>query len=178
MANDALSGDNVTIWFAPASAAGTTFAADAAKFQGFIQGFDKSGGEKDTEAISVFSDTGEHGNIDRAKPRSQIELGFEIVLRHDTRITDFGKIERSEVIAADGAGADFIVGQIIVQQTDGTDFFYKAFNNVSATVFDDDFAADEEWKGTLKFKVSATDANGVTNVKDAATDAEVTLSWP
>lgn len=174
MADEALSGDGVKLWFGPAGVVGSELAADAAAFESFVTSFDENGGEKDTESIVVMGG----GNIVKEKPQGQKELTFDIVLRHSSRIADFKKIENRQVISADGAGADFVVGAVIIQQSNGTDYYYQAYNNVNAVVFDTEFSAEDEWRGTLTFKLSPTTPTGVSNIK--AADANVTsdlTSW-
>lgn len=174
MADEALSGDGVTIWFAPAGSIGSDLAADAAEFQSFVTSFDESGGEKDTESIVVMGG----GNITKVKPQSQKELTFDVVLRHSTRIADFKKIENGDVISPDGAGSDFVVGMIVIQQDNGSSYYYQAYNNVSAVVFDTEFSAEDEWRGTLTLKLSPTTPTGVSNIKAAAANVVTDLtSW-
>lgn len=160
MANDgSLSGDGVTIWFGPSDITGASLSSYATQFQSFITGFDKSGGEQDYESEPVFGG----GNVDKEKPRTQIELSFDIILRHTTGVDNFRKIEDGSTIASDGAGPDFNVGAIVIQQSDGTNYYYEAFNNVNSVVFDTEFEAADEWRGTLKFKLSPTNPSGTTN---------------
>lgn len=170
--DDSLSGDNVTIWFAPAGTVGSDLSADGTEFQSFISAFNESGGEKDIETQPVFSDTGIHGQVVRKKPRALKEVTFDIVLRHNSKIINFKTIENGGTIGADGAGADYVVGMLVIQQTDGTNYYYQAFNNVQATVFDTEFQSDEEWKGTLTFKLAPATPAGVSNIVSG--DADVT----
>lgn len=172
MADEALSGDGVTIWFAPAGVLGSELADDAAEFQSFVTSFDESGGERDTESIVVMGG----GNITKQKPQTQKELSFDVVLRHSARIGDFKKIERGDVISADGAGADFVVGAVIIQQSNGSDHYYQAYNNVNAVVFDTEFAAEDEWRGTLTLKLSPTTPTGVPNIKAEAANVTTDLT--
>lgn len=174
MADEALNGDGVKIYFAPVDTVGSDLSADAAEIQSFVTGFDESGGERDIDSIVVMGG----GNIDKKKPQTQKELSFDIVLRHSARIADFKKIERGDVISADGAGADFLVGMIAIQQQEGSSYYYQAFNNVNAVVFDTEFSAEDEWRGTLTFKLSPTDAAGVSNIKaEAANITSDLTAW-
>ena len=168
MANgDSLSGDRVTIWFAPANTVGADLDSKGQKYQSFITNFDESGGAKDTEQVNVFSDTGIIGNVVRKKPREQKELSFDIILRFDDKMVDFQKIENGEEISpADEYEDDFVVGMVAIQVTDGdSNYYWKAYNNVDAINFDTEFSAEEEWKGTLNYKLSPANPNGVTNIK-------------
>lgn len=175
---DSLSGDRVNIWFAPVDTVGSDLAANGAEFQSFISNFNEGGREKEKDSIAVFSDTGIHGFVTRNKPQNQGELSFDIVMRHDTRLIDFRTIFKGGTIAADGVGDDFVVGMIAIQQTDGTNYYYHAYNNVESVSFDTEFAAEEEWRGTLTFKYNPADANGISNEKEG--DANITsdlTSW-
>ncbi len=181
---DALSADRVNIWFGPKSTDGADLAENAKEFQSYISNFDESGGEKDTESVPVFSDTGIHGNITRIKPRSQKEISFDIVMRFGDQVLDFTKIENGDLITADGSGPAFKVGMIAIQVFDGDgNFYWKAFNDVSAINFDTEFSAEEEWKGTFTFKLSPSDADGNVNIKASTdlsksiTDATGGLTW-
>lgn len=162
MATDgSLSGDGVTIWFAPASITGGSLASHATQVESFITSFDESGGETDVESVSVFGG----GNIDKTKPQTQKELSFDVILRHSTGVDNFKKIENGAAIAADGAGPNFTVGAIAVQQSDGTNYYWQAYNNVNAIVFDTEFEAENEWRGTIKFKLSPTNPTGTSNLQ-------------
>ena len=175
--DDALSGDRVTIWFAPVDSVGSDLATDGVKFQSFISNFSESGGEKQIDTVNTFSDTGIHGAISIKKPRDQKELSFDVVLRHGDKIVDFKKIERGENVV--GASVDQPVGMIVVQNTDGVgNYYYQAYNNVDAVVFDTEFSAEEEWKGSLKFKLNVADPNGVYNLQEDDDDVTTSLtSW-
>lgn len=176
MANEALFAKGTKIWFGPNNIVGADLAANAAEFQAFITNFNESGGENDTESEPVMGG----GFVDKEKPQSQKELEFDVLMRHTDRITDFKKIEAGQVISADGAGTDFEVGSIVIEVTTGTSVYYQAYNNVRAVVFDSDFAADDSWRGTLRFKLSPADADGNPNLAFGAEDAATGLvagSW-
>lgn len=167
MATDgSLSGDGVKIWFAPTDAIGSELAANALEVQSFVTNFNESGGERDTESVVVFGG----GNIDKEKPQTQKELSFDVILRHSAGVDNFKTIEERGTISPDGIGADFTVGTVVFQQSDGTNYYWQAYNNVSAVVFDTEFEAENEWRGTLRFKLSPTDATGVSNIKKGTTD--------
>lgn len=178
MATDgSLSGDGVTIWFAPADQVGTNLTgagATAKQVESFVTSFDESGGERDVESQVVFGG----GNINREKPQTQKELSFDIILRHSPGVDTFKKIESRQVIEADGTGDDFVVGAIIIQQSDGTNYYWQAYNNVLAVVFDTEFEAENEWRGTINFKLSPTNPSGTSNIKFGVADVETDLtSW-
>ena len=172
---DSLSGDRVTIWFAPKDSVGSDLATDGVEYQSYIQSFDESGGEKETEVVNVFSDTGIHGAVQRRKPRTQKEISFDIVMRHDTNLIDFKKISNGEGVV--GATNSDVVGMIAIQQTDGdSNYYYQAFNNVEAVNFDTEFQSDEEWRGTLTFRLATATANGVSNEAYGQADIATDLS--
>lgn len=174
---DSLSGDNTTIWFAPVDTVGSDLAANAAEFQSYFSNFDEGGAEKDTESVSVFSDTGNFAFITRRKPDAQREISFDVVLRHDTRLPDFKKIYRREAISADGAGSDFVVRMIAIQNTDGDgNYYYQAYNNVDAVQFETEFSSDEEWRGTMSFKLNTGDENGISNEQEGNADVTSDLT--
>lgn len=176
MATDgSLSGDGVTIWFAPVDQVGTNLtgaSATATQVQSFITSFDESGGEREVESQVVFGG----GNVDRNKPQAQKELSFDVILRHTTGVDNFKKIERRAVIGADGTGPDYVVGAIIIQQSDGTNYYWQAYNNVQSIVFDTEFEAENEWRGTIRFKLSPTDPAGVSNIQEGVADVESDLT--
>lgn len=174
---NSMSADQATIWFAPVGTIGSALAADANEFTTFVSNFDESGGNRDTESIAHFKGA----FVTRRKPREQKELTFDVTLRYGPDATIFGKIEREELISADGAGADFKVGMIAIQVTDGEgNYYWKAYNNVNAVVFDGEFSADEEWKGTLSFNLSVADENGDSNIAEDNDDDIATslTAWP
>lgn len=173
MATDgSLSGDGVTIWFGPTGITGGSLASHAKQVQSFITSFDESGGEQETESVPVFGG----GNVDRTKPRNQKEVTFDVILRHTSGVDDFKKIENGSTISADGAGPDFVVGALVMQQSDDTNYYWQAFNNVNAIVFDTEFEAENEWRGTLRFKLSPTNPSGTTNLQYGATNVTSGLS--
>ena len=174
--DDALGGDNVTIYFAPVGSVGSDLAADAVEYQSYIQSWSDNGGEEPKEDRYVFSDTGQHGTVTVKKAKTRIELEFDVLLRHSTKIADFKKIAKG--VGVVGSGADEIVGMIAIQQTDGTNYYWQAWNNVEAISFNTEHEAENEWKGTLKFSLAATTPAGVDN--EAYGDANITTdltSW-
>ena len=168
--DDSLSGDGVTIYFAPVDSVGSDLATDAVQYQSFITNFDESGGEQEYESISVFG----NGNVDKQKPKTQKELTFDVVMRHNSNLVDFKKI--ADGVGVVGAANNEVVGVIIIQQTDGSNYYYQAYNNVKAVVFDTEFAAEDEWRGTLRFKLSPTDPSGVSNEQYGAANVVTDLT--
>lgn len=162
MANEALSGDSMTIWFAPAGTLGTALSGSGKKIQTFITDWDKSGGAADSESIPLMGGA----NIDRKKPREQIELSFEFILQHGTDVDYFDRV-------VDGT-EDF--GMVVLQSKVGSSYYWKAFNNVIPTVVEEEQTADEEWKGTLTLKLSPTDTAAKNNVISGKANVETELS--
>ena len=124
--DDSLAGKVTTIWFGAVDAVGADLAADAVEFQSFFTNFNETGGENDTESISVFGG----GNITKTKPQTQKELTFDVVMRYNSKLIDFKKIERGDVITGVGA-TDSKVGMIAIQNTDGTNAQRIRFDSCS-----------------------------------------------
>jgi hypothetical protein len=146
---DSLSGDLVTIWIDAVDSIGTDLAT-ATQYQAEVTSFDVSGGETDYEAISVFGG----GNIDKKKPTAQLEVTMDVVLRFGTDVDKWDLLK-------DATAAKMIA----IQATDGTNYYWKAFNNVRVVNFDQEFEAENEWRGTMSFKLSPTTADGDANVQ-------------
>jgi hypothetical protein len=143
---DSLSGDQVTIWIEAADTVGSTLTND---YQAEVTAFDVSGGETDSESIRVFGG----GFIDRKKPRSQIEISMDVILRYGADVNQWDTLN--------DAGAT--PRMIAIQATDGTNYYWNAWNNVKTINFDKEFASEDEWKGTITFKLSPADADGNPN---------------
>lgn len=172
---DSLSGDRVTIWFAPKDTIGSDLATEGVEYQSFIQSFDEEGGDKERENVYTFSDTGKHGTVTRKKPETQKELSFDIVMRHDAKLGDFKKISNGDDVV--GSTNSEPVGMIAIQQTDNDgNFYYEAFNNVDAVNFNTEFQADEEWRGSLSFVLAPTTPEGVTNQQSGTSDISSDLT--
>lgn len=130
-----------------------------------VTNFSQSGGEEDVEAIPVFGG----GNIDKVKPRTQIEVSFDVVLRYNTDQATmlkwdelkFGTLVSSTSTIKSNTSAEY--KRIYVQWTDGTSYYTRAYNNVRAVTFEPESSADEYLKGTITFKCSPTTADDVAN---------------
>lgn len=141
-----------------------------------ITNFSESGGEEDVESVPVFGG----GNIDKEKPRTQIEVSFDVILRYNTASSTalkwddfkYGNFTTNTVTSAGSAASKVIY----LQFTDGTLFYTRAYNNAKGVTFEPETAADDMMKGTMTFKLSPTEADGTANMK-AATIAASTLSW-
>lgn len=141
-----------------------------------VTNFKESGGEEDIESTPVFGG----GNIDKSKPRSQLEVSFDVVLRYDT--TDsvelkwdamkYGAITTSTVTSAGNAA----VKRIYIQWSDGTNYYTRAYNNARAVTFEPESSADDFLKGTITFKTSPTTAEGSANLQVSKLAASA-LTW-
>lgn len=160
---DVLSGDQATVWIEDAGTIGTglttTYSAE-------ITNFNVDGGEIDYESQAVFG-----GFIDLKKPQAQYEISMDVILRYGANA------DKWDALKAAGTSK-----MIAIQATDGTNYYWNAFNNVRIVNFDKEFEAEGEWRGTMTFKVSATDADGNSNEQygdaGAATDAvNGVLAW-
>jgi len=159
VAGDVLSGDNVKIYIAAVDTIGTALVAGD-EYQAEVTAANTSGGEIDYESKAVFG-----GFIDLKKPQAQITVTLDVILRFGTDVTQWDTLNTSGVSK-----------MIAIEATDGgTEFYWNAFNNVRTINFDKEFAADGEWKGTMTFKLSASDAAGISNLQNGglatATDA-------
>jgi hypothetical protein len=146
---DSLSGDLATIWIDDADAVGSDLAT-ATQYQAEVTNFNTEGGETDYEAIAVFGG----GNIDKKKPTSQLEISMDVILRFGTGV------DKWDVLKASTAPK-----MIAIQTSDGTNFYWKAYNNARVVNFNQEFEAENEWRGTMTFKLSPTTADAKTNIK-------------
>jgi len=158
---DSLSADQATIWI---ETAGTIGSALSNTYQAEVENFNTSGGDTEVDSTPVFGG----GNIDREKPRTQITVSMDVILRYGTTVNQWDTLNDG------GATARMIA----IQTSDGTNYYYNAFNNVKTINFDKDFAADGVWKGTITFKLSPTTATGTANTQTgkAAIATDLT-SW-
>ncbi|WP_298752998.1 hypothetical protein [uncultured Arcobacter sp.] len=141
-----------------------------------VTNFSESGGEEDIESVPVFGG----GNIDKVKPRTQLEVSFDVILRYQTADTDqlkwdsykWGDIASSTVSSAGNAAAK----RVYVQWSDGSLYYTRAYDNAKAVTFEPESSADDFLKGTITFKLSPTDADGGANMKIGSVAAS-TLTW-
>jgi hypothetical protein len=156
-------------------------AADAMSSSGLsveseVTNFSESGGEEDSESVPVFGG----GNIDLIKPRTQIEVSFDIILRYDVAASTvlkwdsykWGAISGSTVASSSSAESK----AIYIQFTDGSTFYTRGYNNAKGITFEPEAAADDMLRGTITFKLSPTNADGDANLKITNTAAS-TITW-
>jgi hypothetical protein len=158
---DSLAGDQVTIYVESTDAISASLTNT---YQAEVTSFDVSGGARDTDAIAVFGG----GFVDRQKPQEQIEVSMDVILRHGTDVDQWDALWYS----ATGGGSLTFTGKktIVIQASDGSNYYWNAWNNATVTNVDKEFSAEEEWKGTIAFKLSAAEATGTTNIQYGKTD--------
>ena len=162
---DSLSGDQVTIYIeAVDTESGVGGSGLTNNFEAEVTSFDVSGGEEEVESIAVFGG----GFIDRNKPRAQLEISMDVILRYGTNVDQWDALLSAGVKK-----------MIAVQATDGTNYYYNAWNNAKVVNFDKEFAAEDEWRGTMTFKLSAAQADGTTNIAVGKADINAAneLTW-
>jgi len=173
--NDAILPEEATIYITSTSVApGDLATSDAVQAE--VTNFSESGGEEDIESKQVFGG----GNIDLSKPRTQIEVSFDVIMRYKTEDADqlkwdeykWGAIASSTVSSAGNPSAK----RIYIQFTDGTLYYTRAYDNAKGVTFEPESSADDLLKGTMTFKLSPTDADGNANFK-AGSIAATSLTW-
>ena len=176
MANgDALLPEEALIYITDTTVAPAALVSSDA-VQAEITNFSESGGEEELESRQVFGG----GNIDLSKPRSQLEVSFDVILRYATAAADqlkwdsfkWGDITTDEVTSAGNPEAK----RIYIQFSDGTLYYTRAYDNAKGVTFEPESSADDLLKGTMTFKLSPTDADGNANFK-ASTVAATVLTW-
>jgi len=159
---DAIFPEEATIYIVAADAASSS--ATGLNVTAEVTNFTSSGGEEDVESVPVFGG----GNIDKVKPRTQIEVSFDVVLRYGASSSVLKWDEfamgtaASSTVSSDG---DAVPKAIYIQFTDGSNYYTMAYNNAKGITFEPDVAADDMATGTMTFKLSPTDADGNPNKK-------------
>jgi len=169
---DALLPEHATVYIGAADAA--TSACEA--FTAEITNFSESGGEEDTESVPVFGG----GNIDKTKPRTQVEVSFDVILRYNAEassvlkwdILKYGAVASGIVTSAGSATSKVIY----IEFTDGTLYYTRAYNNAKGITFEPETAADDMMKGTMTKKLSPTEADGSAN-QQIGNIAASTITW-
>lgn len=170
---DAILPEQATIYITSTSIAPSALASsDSVTAE--VTNYSESGGEEDVESVMVYGG----GNIDKVKPRTQMEVSFDIVLRYNSTAAtmlkwDSYKWGGTSTISSDG---DAPSKRIYVQFTDGTLYYTRAYDNAKGYTFEPGAAADDMLKGTITFKLSPTDADGNPNFKGVAT-AATSVTW-
>lgn len=171
----AISRSKTKIYIVDAGTAASAL-ADTDIIAGEISSYSKSGGERDNESTPVFG-----GFVDKEKPVSQVEITMEVIpsLENATRWSEMA-------YSVDGTATSFDVytmaGEltdkaIYIQGTDGTNYVSYGFNNCNVTMSDIEHNADDNQTGTITFKFSPTNSDGVSNFMTAATAVTSLPAW-
>lgn len=172
----AIFAEQATVYVGEADIAPSALVASSATFDmtGYVTNYSESGMEEDVESIMVFGG----GNIDKVKPRTQGEVSFDVILQYGTDVTIFDSFKWGAAVSGEYlSSGNSPTKQIIIQFTDGTNYYSTAFNNVKAVTFEPEAAADDVLKGTITFKVSPTTSGAVANRKSAAVQASALAAW-
>ena len=148
-----ITADGVKIYIDAADSVGTDLTS-ADEYQASVTNIDISGGAKDVESIATFG-----GFLDKPKPREQLEISMDVIIRLDP-------IDATVAIEWDVLNDGGVTKRMVAIQggnsTDG--FYWNAWNNVRAINFDKEFASEDEWRGTMNFKLSYSTETGASNV--------------
>lgn len=147
-------------------ATGTNASAVATSdwISGEIKSYSKSGGDIDVESDHVFG-----GYVDKEKPRSQVELSFDIVPRIDSNALRWESI----AYAVDPSSATTYTMNtsptkraVFIQAYDtaSSKYISLAFNNCNVTMLDIEHNADDNRTYSLNMKFSPTTETGVSNL--------------
>lgn len=131
-----------------------------------------SGGEEEVESRMVFGG----GNIDLVKPRTQIEVSFDVILRYAASSTLQSRWDSFVWSSTLASNSDSPKKDIYVQFSDGTNYYTLNYQDAKAVTFDRDIAADDLVSGTINFKLSPTDPDGNANHKVTSAAATAT-TW-
>jgi hypothetical protein len=170
--------EQATVWvgelnIAPSALASST---NSASFDatGYITNYSESGGEEDIESNPVFGG----GNINKTKPRSQIEVSFDIIMQYGTNVSKFDSYKWGEAVSEEFSSAGTSLSkQIVIHWTDGTNNYTRAYNNCSAVTFEPESAADDFLKGTITFKLAPTTSAGKANLRIKAAAPSTMAAW-
>ena len=150
-----ITADGVKIYIDIADAVGVDLTS-VDEFQASVTNIDVSGGAKDVESIATFG-----GFLDKEKPREQLEITLDVIIRLDP--TDATVATQWDTLNDGGV----IKRMVAIQGGNSTDgYYWNAWNNVRSVNFDKEFAAEDEWKGTINFKLSYTNEDGNANVAE------------
>jgi len=154
-------------------------------FKGDIKSYSASGGEKDVESDPVFG-----GYVDKEKPITQVELGFEIV-----PLIDADKASRWDELAytTETIGAKTVytmstdnlsstavaptARMVVIEAVNGTDYTTVAYNNCNVTVLDLEHNADDNRTYNMTMKFSPTTDDGVSNFMSGKLAATALPNW-
>lgn len=173
----AISRSKVKIWITPlgtnASTLVNTGSSSLAPILGEIKSYARSGGEDQVESTPHFG-----GYVDEEKPKTQVELSFDVTPsleyagRFDALINGVDAATGVFTMATDSANRT-----IFIQATDGTNPFSWGFNNCNAVSYTNDHSADSNRMGKLSFKFSPTNTQGVSNYMAKTVVATSLPAW-
>jgi len=140
-------------------------------YEGKILSIRQTGGTEETESVQCFGNK----TITIQKPREDFEIEFEVVVS-DTSFAQmwFGGSGNEIRSSSSGSRWRIIVwfcpssshkksGNVVVPPKSGEMMRY-IYKDCYAVSFEEEFSAEDYLKGTLRFRVSATDANGYANI--------------
>lgn len=159
----ALQPDEVTIYIVGSADAVAADLEAANDVTVLLNSYSESGGEKDTESFPMFGGA----NLERESPRSQMEVSFDCVVQYGTDSTLFDSYRYGSGLKSDG---DSPIHTIVLHWTDGTNDYYRAYNNARAVTWEPGMETDGFLQGSLTFKLSPTDEAGIANLQIKAED--------
>ncbi len=166
----AIQPEEATIYINDADTEPSAFSTGATIITGSVTNFKESGGEEDVESNPVFGG----GNIDKVKPRTQIEVSFDVILQYGSNSTVFDELKWGSGLTSAG---DSPSKAIAIEFTDGTNYYTRVYNNAKAVTFEPEASSDDFLKGTITFKLSPTTSSGTENLKVAATALSSMSDW-
>jgi hypothetical protein len=144
-------------------AAGTAYSS-CTDFTKSLDNFKQSGGGKDVESVALFGGA----FLQREKPREQIEVTLDAKWKYGTDIL-LDQLAMGSVLDGSTLPDSSMepTSKIIwLYWTDGTNHYYRAYNNVQTVSLGDvEQAADGFLQGSFNFKLSAADSSGAKNFK-------------
>jgi len=150
--------------------------AETDYIKGEIKSYSKSGGESDMESDPHFG-----GDVDKDKPRSQIEVNFEVTpsledadrwesMAYATKTVGSTTVYVSNALPSDKA--------VFIQTGDATNGYMSyGFNNAKVTTLDMSHNADDNLTKTLNLKLSAETTAGVSNFMGAEVEVDSLPDW-
>jgi hypothetical protein len=173
----AISRSNVKIWVTPLGTAPSTLintgTTNLAPVLGEIKSYARSGGEDQVESTPVFG-----GFVDEEKPKSQVEVSFDVIPsleyagRFDAMIYGVDVATSVYSLATEAANRT-----VYIQATNGTNPYSWGFNNCNAVSYTTDHSADGNLMGKLSFKFSPTNTKGVSNYMAKTVVATALPNW-
>jgi len=162
--------DEAKIYIGAADMEGSELdSTDVNQIESYISNFSESGGESDIEPIPVFGG----GNLDKESPRSQIEISFDIEMQYGENSTLFDEFKYGAGLTSATEGE---YKAIVIEWTDGTNYYVRAYNNCRGISFNPESGADGNLKGSMTFKLSPTTTTNIKNLQIVDTAASG-ITW-